>query len=132
MERFSEKIKEKYQNQREKRGAIKKASKKAINWMKKTNYLQTDDDKIVDYNNDTELDELSTVGYNSKADVTTTPKISTVQQQAKKIIKKYKNLKRKRQPIVYTKNNKKSKDGDVIFIKKVTLHPRERLVRETK
>ena len=84
MERLSEKIKEKYQNQREKRGAIKKVSKKAINWMKKANYLQTDDDKIVDYNNDTELDELSTVGYNSKADVTTTPKISTVQQQAKR------------------------------------------------
>ena len=30
--------------------------------MKKANYLQTDDDKIVDYNNDTKLDDLSTVG----------------------------------------------------------------------
>ena len=40
--------------------------------MKKANFLQTDDDKIVDYNNDTELDDLSTVGYNSDADVDTT------------------------------------------------------------
>ena len=73
--------------------------------MKKANYLQTDDNKTVDYNNDTKLDDLSTVGYKGDADVTTTPKISTAQQQAKKIIKKYKNLKRKGQPIIYTKNN---------------------------
>ena len=83
---------------------MKKASKKARNWIKKAKYLQTDDDKTADYNNDTELDDLSTVGCNSDTDVRTTPKISTVQQQAKKI-KKYKNLKRKGQPIIYTKNN---------------------------
>ena len=99
--------------------AVKKASKKAITWLKKDNYLQTDDDKTVDYNNDTELSGLSTVGYNSDADVTTTLKISTVQQQAKKIIKKYKNLKGKGQLIIYTKNNKKSNYGDVVFIKNI-------------
>ena len=48
--------------------------------MKKVNYLQTDDDKTEDCSNDTELNDLSTVGYNSNADVTSTPKISTVQQ----------------------------------------------------
>ena len=38
----------------------KKTSKKAINYMKKANYLQTDDDKTIDYNNDTKLDDLTT------------------------------------------------------------------------
>ena len=80
--------------------------------MKKSNYFQTDDDKTVDYNNDTNLGdletidynndtnlgELETIGYNSLVEIelTTVPKISTAQQQvAKKIVKKYKNLKRK-------------------------------------
>ena len=106
--------------------------------MKKDNYLQTDDDKTVDYNNDTKLDDLSTVQYNSDADVNITkpmtikPKTSITQQQAKKIIKKYKSLIRKGHPITYIKNNKKSKGSDVIFIKKVPLRPRDRLARAIK
>ena len=46
------------------------------------------------------------------------------------MIKKYKNLKRKAE-----KNNqrtKKRKDENVIFVKKVPLHPRERLVKTAK
>ena len=117
--------------------------------MKKSNYLQTEDDKTVDYNNDanlddletidynndTNLDELETIGYNSDADIelTTAPEISTAQQQiAKKIVKKYKNLKRKGQPIIYAKTNKKRKKGDVVFIKKVPIYPRDRLARAIK
>ena len=106
--------------------------------MKKDNYLQTDDDKTVDYNNDTKLDDLSTVQYNSDADVNITkpmtikPKTSITQQQAKKIIKKYKSLIRKGHPITYIKNNKKSKGSDVILIKKVPLRPRDRLARAIK
>ena len=79
--------------------------------MKKANYLQTDDDKTVDYNNHTKLDDLSTVGYNSDADVNVTkpitikPKTNIIQQQAKKIIQKYKSLKRKGHPITCIKNN---------------------------
>ena len=38
----------------------KKTSKKAINYMKKANYLQTDDDKTIDYNNDAKLNDLTT------------------------------------------------------------------------
>ena len=93
LERIAKKIKEKYQKQKQKKDAIKKASKKAINYMKKANYLQTNDDKTVDYNNDTKLDDLSTVGYNSDVDVDITkpmtikPKTSVTQQQAKKMIK---------------------------------------------
>ena len=84
------KRKEKYQKQKQKVGTIKKANKKAINYMKKANYLQTDDDKTVDYNNDTKLDDLSTVGYNGDVDIDITkpmtikPKKSVTQQQAKK------------------------------------------------
>ena len=81
----------KYQNQKQKKGAIKKASKKTpINYMKKANYLQTNNDKTVDYGNDTKPDDLSTVGYNSDADVniikpmTFEPKTGITQQQAKK------------------------------------------------
>ena len=70
LERLVKKIKEKYQKQ-------KKASKKAINYMKKANYLQTDEDKTVDYNNDTKLDDLSTLGYNSDADINIT-KLMTI------------------------------------------------------
>ena len=56
--------------------------------MKKANYLQTDHNKTVDYNKDTNLDDLLTIGYNSDADVNRTkpmaikPKTSITQQQA--------------------------------------------------
>ena len=59
--------------------------------MKKANYLQTNDDKTVDYNNDTKRHDLSTVEYNSDTDVnipkpiTIKPKTSATQQQLKKI-----------------------------------------------
>ena len=103
--------------------------------MKKSNYLQTDNDKTVDCNNDTNLDELETIGYNSKEEIelTATPKTSAAQQQvAKKIVKKHKSLKRKGQPIIYAKANKKNKEGDVVFIKKVPVHLRDRLARAIK
>ena len=59
-----------------------------MNYMKKANYLQTDHNKTVDYNKDTKLDDLLTIGYNSGADVNRTkpmaikPKTSITQQQA--------------------------------------------------
>ena len=137
LERIAKKIKDKYKKhqQKKKKNPIRKASKKAINRMKKSNYLQTDDEKTVDYNNDanlenletidynndTNLDELETTCYNSDTEIklTTAPKISTAQQQvAEKIVKKYKNLTRKEQPIIYAKTNKKNKEGDFVFIKK--------------
>ena len=52
MKNLSEKIKKEYQKQKQKRRAVKIASKKAINKLKKANYLQTDDDETVHYNND--------------------------------------------------------------------------------
>ena len=75
------------------KNTIRKAGKKAINRMKKSNYLQPDNDKrvdynndaslddleTIDYNNDTNLDDLETIGYNSDIEIelTTAPKIST-------------------------------------------------------
>ena len=67
--------------------------------------------------------------------MTIKPKTSITQQQAEKIyiyIYIYKNLKRKGQPITYINNNTKSKDSDVVFIKKIPLHPRDRLARAIK
>ena len=49
--------------------------------------------------------------------MTIKPKTSITRQQTKKIIKKYKSLKRKGHPITYIKNNEKRKGSDVIFIK---------------
>ena len=96
LERIAKIIKDKYKIQQQKKNLIIKASKKAINWMKKWNYLQTNNDKTVDYNNeanlddletidynnDTNLDKLETIGYNSDAEIelTTATKISTAQQ----------------------------------------------------
>ena len=105
--------------------------------MKNSKYLQTDDEKTFDYNNDTKLDDLETVdynndvnlddleaiGYNSDAEVESAPapKTSVVKHQAaKKIIKKYKNLKRKGQSIIYAKTNKKTKKMMGFFYKKGT------------
>ena len=66
-------------------------------------------------------------------ELTTTPKISAAQQQvAKKIVKKHKSLKTKGQPIIYAKTNKKNKEDDVVFIKKVPVHLRDRLARAIK
>ena len=73
--------------------------------MKKAGYLETDDTQTVDYNNDTNLNDLdvqavdynndvneddsNTVGYNSYADQAK-PKIISAQQAAKRIVKKLK------------------------------------------
>ena len=51
---------------------------------------------------------------------------SATQKAAKKIVQKYKNLKRKAQLVNY-KKLKKSKDDDIVFIKQVPVYPRDRL-----
>ena len=114
--------------------------------MKKSNYLQTDDTETVNYNSRIEPDDLSTVNYNSGAetagvsdaeiiDYDTTNKSSVAHQQAKRIIEKYRYLKRNvpLKNIYVTKIRKKDKsDDDVVFIKQVPVHNRFRLARATK
>ena len=84
-----------------------------MNWMKNSKYLQTDDNKTVDYNNDTKLDDLETVEYNNninlddleaidcnsdaEVELAPAPKTSQVKHQAaKKIIKKIEKPKKKK------------------------------------
>ena len=67
-----------------KREAVKRASKKAIKELKKAKNLQTDDGKTVNYDDDANIDDLSTIGYNSDTEnMLTTPLVSVAQQQAK-------------------------------------------------
>ena len=78
---------------------VKKAEKKALQELKKAKYIQTDDAKTVNYDNDVNVDDLATVGYNSDMEMNIednrTPPTSVAQQQAKKIIKKTKKNKEK-------------------------------------
>ena len=85
---LTKKVKKKYQTQRQKRESIKRANKKAIEELKKKK-------KLVNYDDDANIDDLSTIGHNSDTEnMLTTMVVSVAQQQAKKI-KRYKNLKRK-------------------------------------
>lgn len=54
----------KYQSQRQK-GSLEKTSKKATKWLKKASFLETDDLKIIDYNNDANLVDVANVNYNN-------------------------------------------------------------------
>ena len=62
-------------------------------------------------------------------DKTDLKKTSAPQQAAKKIMKKYRNLKRKIKTIEYSEPNKRSKswNNDIMFIKQIPMHPRDRL-----
>ena len=93
---------------------------------------------MVDYNNDVSLDDVATVDHNmdtqpnqldngiEKIDLKNTSKNTVSQKTAKIIVKRYRNLKRKIQLVNYSKL-KKSKYDDIVFIKQVPVHPRDRL-----
>ena len=87
---------------RKKKDTIKKATKKTIQNLKGNNYLQTDDVETVNYNSDIEPDDLSAVNHNSDVEINDVFDAETInynilnREQAKRIIKKYGNLKRKR------------------------------------
>ena len=44
---------------------VKKAGKRAFEELRKTKYMQTDDAKTVNYDDEVNIDDLPTVGYNS-------------------------------------------------------------------
>ena len=99
-------------------------------------FLETDDLMTIDYNNDVSLDDAATVDYhndtqpndlNNEIDKINLKKTSATQKAAKKIIKKYKNLKRKGQLVNYSKLSKNSKEDGIVFVKQVPVHPRDRL-----
>ena len=60
----------------------------------------------------------------------TTPAISSSEQQAKKVIKKYKN-KKKKINTPGTKTQKKINDNDIVFLKQVPLQPRLAMMNKT-
>ena len=61
-------------------------------------------------------------------------KTSAPQQAAEKIMKKYRNLKRKSKTFEYREPNKRSKswNNDIMFIKQIPMHPRDRLKKLNK
>ena len=102
---------------------LKRASKYVIKELKKYSYIKTDSDKTFSHE-DVNINDFSTVAYNSDTEnMQTTPAISSSQQQAKRRIKKYTNLKTKKKYTGY-KNAKLSKYDD--FLKQVPLHPSQR------
>ena len=106
-------------------------------WLRKAGFLQTDDLGTLDYNNDVSLDDLKTIDFNNDTRMTdltdidkiNLKKISVTEQAAKKIIKKYRNLKIKGEPIKYSEPNKKSKsrNNDIMFVRQIPRHLRDRL-----
>ena len=83
---------------------LKKSNEKAANYLRKTGYLDTDGLETVDYNNDNDiadLDYVATVDHNNDnnlkdLDDIGLKKTSGKQIAAKEIVKKYRNLARKK------------------------------------
>ena len=99
----SNRIKKKYLRQKS-WGTLKQTNKKAAYWLRKAGFLGADDLETIDYNNDAninDLDDVETVNYNngtnvSKLDNVNLNKTSGTQIAAKNIVKKYRNLARKK------------------------------------
>ena len=99
----SNRINKKYLRQKS-RGILKKANKKAADWLRKAGFLGTDDLETIDYNNDTninDLDDVETINYNNDTKINDVDnvnlrKTSGAQIAAKKIVKKYRNSARKK------------------------------------
>ena len=96
-------IKRKYLHRKSK-GILRKANVKAADWLKKAGYLVTDDLERIDSNNDTninDLDDVEKVNYNNNTNVNdldnlNLKKTSGAQIGAKKIVRKYRNMARRK------------------------------------
>ena len=103
LHKASNRIKKRYLHQKSRR-ILKKAEKKAADWLRKARFLGTDDLETIDYNNDTnvnDLDDVETITYNNDTNVNNLDnvnlkKTSGAQIAAKKLIQKYRNLARKK------------------------------------
>ena len=76
----------------------------------------------------TDLADDETVNYNNNANINNVLSNTSVQIAAKKIVKRYRNLARKKP---YQRPYRKP-DNDVVFLKQVPVHPRDRFARKTK
>ena len=90
----SNKIKKKYIRQNSK-GILKKANKNSADWLKKAGYINTDGLETIDYNNDTDINDLKDTSKNNNDNINL-KKASGAQVAAKKIVKKHKNPARKK------------------------------------
>ena len=90
----SNKIKKKYIHQKSKR-ILEKANKKADDWFKRAGYVDIDDLETIDYNNDTNVNELKDTNTNN-IDNINLKKTSGAQRDTKKIVKKYRNIAKKK------------------------------------
>ena len=104
--------------------AAKKIVKKYKNQSKKKapipfNISDIVDAATVDYNNDTNINNLHDVAPNKNRNTQIT---------AKKIVKKYRNLARKKPCQIPPKKT----DDDAVFLKQVPVYPRDRLARKQK
>ena len=114
----ADKIKNKYKKKKP-LSTLKAKNKKAADWLRWTACVDTDDSKPIDYNNDTnvnDLDDLQTIDYNNDANVADIDDLETIdyhndtsvgdlfnlkkpsgtQVAAKKILRKYRNLARRK------------------------------------
>ena len=93
-EKVAKRIKNKCQKLKRNREIVKKNREKSPSGTKKAEYIQTDDSKAVNYDDDINIDDLAIVGYNSNTEMNLadkrTPPTNVAQQQAKRIIKKTK------------------------------------------
>ena len=90
----SNKIKKKYIHQKSKR-ILEKANKKADDWFKRAGYVDIDDLETIDYNNDTNVNELKDTNTNN-IDNINLKKTLGAQRDTKKIVKKYRNIAKKK------------------------------------
>ena len=125
LESAAARIKRKYQQQKQ-RKELTKINKKAAKYLKEAGYLDVDDAETVDYSNNTNSGDVATIDYNNDNEdiqkVDLKKKSATIA--AKKILTKYKNLKRKTTLKNYKHLNKDNND-DVIFIKQVPVHSKK-------
>ena len=99
----SNRIKKKYVHQKS-RQILKKANEKADDWLRKVGVLGTDDLETINHNNDTninDLDDVETINYNNNTNINdldnvNLEKTSRAQIAAEKIVKKHRNLARKK------------------------------------
>ena len=121
---------------------MKETNKKAAKYLRKAGYLDTEDLETVDYNNDNNIDDFDdvvTVDYNFDNNLKDIDEIDLKKTSpakklaAKKIVKKYRNLARKKPYQKFSsKKKQRDHDDDVVFLKKILVHPRDRLARKTR
>ena len=107
------------------RDKVKRSAQRAIQQLKKSKYLETDDTETVDYNDDIKITDISNdLSYDAETII------------YEELITKCRNPKRKGNPMQRFDTKRFMENVgdscDVQFIKQVPIHSRDRLERATK